>query len=81
LNEFTFRFNRRHSKHRGLLFYRLIELAVETHPHPFNTIRYGDGTSHTPRARGDSEPSEPTPLTTLDDGGWFDTPEPDDYPF
>jgi transposase-like protein len=81
LNEFTFRFNRRQSKHRGLLFYRLIELAVETQPHPFNTIRYGDGTSHTPRARGDSEPSEPTPLTTLDDGGWFDTPEPDDYPF
>jgi len=29
LDEFTFRFNRRSSSHRGLLFYRLLEQAVQ----------------------------------------------------
>jgi len=38
LNEFTFRFNRRSSKSRGLLFYRLAELAVATTPNPRSTI-------------------------------------------
>jgi transposase-like protein len=32
LDEFTFRFNRRGSRHRGLLFYRLIEGALRTDP-------------------------------------------------
>lgn len=32
LNEFTFRFNRRASRRRGLLFYRLLEQAVITGP-------------------------------------------------
>ena len=32
LNEFTFRFNRRTSRRRGLLFHRLIEQAVVTPP-------------------------------------------------
>jgi len=32
LNEFTFRFNRRHSRRRGLLFYRLLEQAILTDP-------------------------------------------------
>ena len=32
LDEFTFRFNRRHSRRRGLLFYRLLEHAVVTAP-------------------------------------------------
>jgi hypothetical protein len=32
LDEFTFRFNRRTSKARGLLFYRLMEQAIECHP-------------------------------------------------
>lgn len=30
LEEYTFRFNRRHSRYRGLLFYRLLEQAVST---------------------------------------------------
>jgi hypothetical protein len=30
LNEYTFRFNRRNSRSRGLLFYRLLEQAVVT---------------------------------------------------
>lgn len=32
LDEFTFRFNRRHSRARGLLFYRLLQQAVEVDP-------------------------------------------------
>jgi transposase-like protein len=34
LDEFTFRFNRRGSNHRGLLFYRLLEQAVQSEPRP-----------------------------------------------
>jgi transposase-like protein len=34
LDEFVFRFNRRRAKNRGLLFYRLIEQAVQTEPVP-----------------------------------------------
>ena len=34
LDEFTFRFNRRASRSRGLLFYRLLQQAVNTDPHP-----------------------------------------------
>ena len=32
LDEFVFRFNRRHSRQRGLLFFRLLEQAVQTNP-------------------------------------------------
>jgi ISXO2-like transposase domain len=39
LDEFTFRFNRRRSRHRGLLFYRLLEQAVSTDPHPHKTLK------------------------------------------
>lgn len=38
LDEFTFRFNRRTSKARGLLFYRLAELAVCTPPAPYTAL-------------------------------------------
>ena len=38
LDEFTFRFNRRASKARGLLFYRLIEQAVDCAPVPRQMI-------------------------------------------
>jgi len=38
LDEFTFRFNRRRSRHRGLLFYRLIEGALAAEPHPYATL-------------------------------------------
>lgn len=34
LDEYAFRFNRRNSKARGLLFYRLLQQAVATDPHP-----------------------------------------------
>ncbi len=38
LDEFTFRFNRRRSKARGLLFHRLAQQAVSTGPAPYSKI-------------------------------------------
>ena len=38
LDEFTFRFNRRRSKARGMLFYRLLEAAVDCDPVPRQKI-------------------------------------------
>jgi hypothetical protein len=38
LDEFTFRFNRRDSRARGLLFYRLLHQAVRTEPHPLDEL-------------------------------------------
>jgi hypothetical protein len=38
LDEFVFRFNRRTSRKRGLLFYRLLELAVRARPTTYETI-------------------------------------------
>jgi hypothetical protein len=38
LDEFTFRFNRRASKSRGNLFYRLAQQAVQVGPVPFATV-------------------------------------------
>ncbi|HSI92866.1 MAG TPA: IS1595 family transposase [Jiangellaceae bacterium] len=38
LDEFTFRFNRRKSKAPGLLFYRLLQQAVDTDPHPLDEL-------------------------------------------
>jgi transposase-like protein len=37
LDEFVFRFNRRHSRNRGMVFYRVLELAVAHTP-----VRYRD---------------------------------------
>jgi transposase-like protein len=39
LDEYTFRFNRRASNSRGLLFYRLLQQAVNTDPHPLAELR------------------------------------------
>ena len=38
LDEFTFRFNRRDSRARGLLFYRLLHQAVRTPAHPYSEL-------------------------------------------
>jgi hypothetical protein len=38
LDEFTFRFNRRKSKSRGKLFFRLMQQAVSTPPATYETI-------------------------------------------
>ena len=42
LDEFTFRFNRRTSRARGLLFYRLVQQAVQMDALPFNRLRSRD---------------------------------------
>ena len=44
LDEFVFRFNRRTSSSRGMLFYRLLQQAVATEP-----VTYGQVVSHTKR--------------------------------
>ncbi len=38
LDEFTFRFNRRRSRARGLLFYRLLQQAVHVKPVPYRQL-------------------------------------------
>jgi transposase-like protein len=38
LDEFTFRFNRRTSRHRGKLFYRLLQNAVSVDPAPYHSL-------------------------------------------
>jgi transposase-like protein len=38
LDEFTFRFNRRTSRHRGKLFYRLLQQAVAADPSPYREM-------------------------------------------
>jgi transposase-like protein len=42
LDEFTFRFNRRKSKARGKLFYRLVEQAVAIEPTPYKNLIHGN---------------------------------------
>ncbi len=43
LNEFTFRFNRRLSRHRGKLFYRLVQQAVAINPIPYRSLVVSTG--------------------------------------
>jgi transposase-like protein len=40
LDEFTFRFNRRNSRSRGKLFYRLVEQALQIDPVPAKTLKH-----------------------------------------
>lgn len=51
LDEFTFRFNRRTSNARGLLFYRLISQAVRTPHVDTDALFRGTGRGRRPRAR------------------------------
>jgi transposase-like protein len=39
LDEFTFRFNRRKSRSRGLLFYRLVQQALQVDPAPLSSLK------------------------------------------
>ena len=41
LDEFTFRFNRRKSRSRGKLFYRLLQQAVQVEPSPYKSMAGG----------------------------------------
>jgi len=47
LDEFTFRFNRRRSRARGLLFHRLAQQAVATRPAPYSTLVANSGAVET----------------------------------
>jgi transposase-like protein len=47
LDEFTFRFNRRTSRSRGKLFYRLLQQAVQVDPTPYKMIVGGKDASPT----------------------------------
>jgi hypothetical protein len=38
LDEFTFRFNRRRARYRGLLFYRPLQGALAAGPHPYKAL-------------------------------------------
>ncbi len=50
LDEYTFRFNRRTSRHRGKLFYRLIQQAMEIEPVPLKKmIKHARGRKPVPR--------------------------------
>ena len=42
LDEFTFRFNRRTSRARGLLFYRLVQQAAQMEAVPYRRLRSGN---------------------------------------
>ena len=58
LNEFVFRFNRRHSRSRGMVFYRVLELAAghdpvryARHPCRQEAARHGRRSSGAPATR------------------------------
>jgi transposase-like protein len=53
LDEFVFRFNRRRPASRGMVFYRLLELAAAHDP-----VRYGDLVASQPRRRAPSPPPQ-----------------------
>ena len=55
LDEFTFRFNRRRSKARGMLFYRLMQHAIGTVPVTFRTLV----ANPRPRKGAESRPKPP----------------------
>jgi hypothetical protein len=46
LDEFTFRFNRRTSRSRGMLFFRLLQHAVQVGPAPYASLVGGAQHSH-----------------------------------
>jgi len=48
LDEYTFRFNRRTSRARGLLFYRLLQQAAEVDPMPYRQLVEGKSADPNP---------------------------------
>ena len=57
LNEFAFRFNRRHSRSRGMVFYRVLELAAGHDPVRYDDIRATrKPRSKPPQQRGTGHP-------------------------
>lgn len=56
LDEFCFRFNRRRSRSRGLLFYRLLELAIAASPRTYDQLVSGNAR---PKRRRPKPPVRP----------------------
>jgi transposase-like protein len=56
LDEFAFRFNRRGSRARGMLFYRLLEQSVAMHPISFQDLV----ANPSPRKAGEDHPAPPS---------------------
>ena len=56
LDEFTFRFNRRTSRHRGKLFFRLVQQAVAVAPVPYARLIRPDDRPRTRRHKGLGSP-------------------------
>jgi len=56
LNEFAFRFNRRRSRSRGLVFYRVLELAAGHEPVRFHDLLASSKPRPAPAARGWGHP-------------------------
>ena len=56
LDEFTFRFNRRTSRHRGKLFFRLVQQAVAVDPVPYARLVRPDGRRRRRRHKGLGSP-------------------------
>src|SRR5260370_7226040 len=56
LDEFAFRFNRRHSKARGLLFHRLAQQAVAVDPPPYPPILGTKGPAKPPEVSKGNTP-------------------------
>lgn len=53
LDEFAFRWNRRHARNRGMLFYRLLQHAVNADPVTYHDlVRVGDTKPTTPTPPG-----------------------------
>ncbi|MHA3724908.1 transposase [Leucobacter sp. HY1910] len=65
LDEFVFRFNRRHSTHRGLVFFRLLQRAVAAMPVTYREL-VRDSKPKAAKLRGVSgEREKPGTLTAL----------------
>ena len=56
LDEFAFRFNRRRSSSRGMVFYRVLELAAGHEPVRFQDLLAGKKPRPAPHARGSGHP-------------------------
>jgi transposase-like protein len=56
LDEFVFRFNRRRSSSRGMVFYRVLELATGHEPVRFQDLLAGKKPRPSPHARGSGHP-------------------------
>jgi len=72
LNEFVFRFNRRRSRSRGLVFYRMLELAADHDP-----VRYRDLIAN-PTAREKTAPAAGHPQSPTEPGATASRPVPAD---